>query len=143
MFQAGAASAAAAARRPWAWPALAATLALVAAGETVALATRPVREVVVQRPAPPAADRAPGAAVEILARSEVPASARDQEPWSGGEPLSLRRQILRFGLEGLPDPPPLLSQTGVPQTGSAGDFGSPEPLRRYELNKMLNLGGPS
>lgn len=137
MFQAGERSARADARRPWAWPSIAAALALVAVSESVVLAVRPVREVVVQAPAPRAEDRPDRAVSEVEILVQTPESRSSPEgPPSAGGPLSTRRLALRHGLEGLPDLPPL-----VGRSGGGGD--SAEPLRRFELNKVMNLGGPS
>jgi hypothetical protein len=145
MFQAGAISARSASRRGWVWPSIAAMLAVVVVSETLALATRPdPRVVVVQQPAPLAQETVGETdPVRILAQSR-PSPSEGDELWAvgGGEALGLRRQVLRFGLEGLPDPP-LLTQSGGsgPTTGAVPE--SPEPLRRYEFNKVLDLGGPS
>ncbi len=80
--------------------------------------------------------------VEILIQGPP---SPESEPWppAGGEMLGLRRQILRFGLEGLPDIPPLLSQVEEALQNSGAGPGTPGLLRRYELNKVLDLGGPS
>ena len=68
--------------------------------------------------------------VEILIQV-LPAAASEQEPWqpAGGETLGLRRQVLRYGLEGLPDPPPLLSQ--------ADGSSAPSGLRNTRLTASL------
>ena len=145
MFEAGAASARQAARRPLVWPSIAAMLALVAVSESVALLAVRNRSaaVVVQQPVPAMETPAAEPQVQILSQSTQPA-ASDRQEWltGGGQPVALRRQVLRFGLEGLPDPPPLLTHSGG--TAPAADGAeSPPPLRRFELNKVLDLGGPT
>jgi hypothetical protein len=146
MFEAGVNSAKALSPGRWVWPAIAASLAVVALSESAALAVRPGPSVlVVQQPEPAAQDNAiKTEPFEILIQAPAPESL-EQAPWlsAGSGALSLRRQVLRFGLEGLPDVPPLLSQTDG--AASAPGAGSERPglLRRYELNKVLDLGGPS
>ncbi len=146
MFQAGVNSVRARTHRSWVWPAVAASLAVVVLSESVALAVRPgANIVVVQQPASgmkvPAIEPEP---VEILIQTP-PAPAAEPEPWtlSGGEMLGLRQQVLRFGLEGLPDVPPLLSQADGAAPAAGSNSETTGPLRRYELNKVLDLGGPS
>jgi len=146
MFQAGVNSAKAQSPRRWVWPAIAASLAVVALSESAALVVRPGPSVVVvQQPLPVVKDRAVSPEpVQILVQAP-PSASSEQEPWlpAGNEAMGLRRQVLRYGLEGLPDPPALLSQA----EGAAPAFGAgsetPGLLRRYELNKVLDLGGPS
>jgi hypothetical protein len=140
MFQAGVLHANAESRRRWVWPSIAATLAVVALSESVALAVRPGPQVmVVQQPAPPP-ESGPiePEPVQILSQT-LPTRSERNELWAagGGEALALRRQVLRFGVDGLPNPPALLSQSD----GAAPE--SPSPLRRYEFNKVFELGGPS
>ena len=124
MFQAGVLHAKAESRRRWVWPSIAATLAVVALSESVALAVRPgPRVVVVQQPAPaPESRPAEPEPVQILSQAP-PSRAEGDDPWSagGGEALALRRQVLRFGVDGLPDPPSLLSQSD----GSAAESSTP------------------
>ena len=103
------------------------------------------KRVVVQQPAPVAEDRAvKPEPVQILIQAP-PSQSAEQEPWlpAGGETLGLRRQVLRFGLEGLPDPPSLLSQADGAAPAPGADSETPGLLRRYEFNKVLDLGGPS
>ncbi len=146
MFQAGVNSVKARTARQWVWPAIAASLAALAVSESVLLATRPrARIVVVQRPVVPAQDAgARSEPVEILVQTPQ-VQASEPEPWppAGGEMLGLRQQVLRFGLEGLPDTPPLLSQANGAAPVSGSNSETTGPLRRYELNKVLDLGGPS
>ena len=146
MFQAGVNSARTKSSSRWVWPAIAASLAVVALSESVVLAVRPGPDIVfIQQPAAVAKDRAiKSEPVEILVQAPSSPSA-EQETWlpSGNEALGLRRQVLRFGLEGLPDLPALLSQAdgAAPAAGAASDTHG--LLRRFELNKVLDLGGPS
>ena len=117
MFQAGVLHARADSRRRWVWPSIAATLAVVALSESVALAVRPgPRVIVVQRTAPAPESRPPEPEpVQILSQSDSSAIRRGSalvlRRWRGA--LRCRRQVLRFGVEGLPDPPSLLSQSDV------------------------------
>ena len=142
MFQAGMMQAQTASRRPWVWPSIAATLAVVALSESAMLAVRPGPQAVIAQQAQPAAESRPTAPapepVQILSQSPA---AEPEQPgmWysGGGESLALRRQVLRFGIDGLPELPPLLSQSDVPPTES------PRTLRRDQLNKLLETGGPS
>ena len=98
----------------WVWPSIAAALAFVALSESVALAVRPgSRVIVVQQPATaPESRPAHPEPVQILSQS-VPSRSEGNELWSAGgsEALAMRRQVLRFGVEGLPDPPSLASQS--------------------------------
>ena len=75
----------------------------------------------------------------------LPHSPRSKNPGclAAARRSGLRRQVLRFGLEGLPDLPSLLSQAdgAAPAPGAGSE--TPGLLRRYELNKVLDLGGPS
>jgi hypothetical protein len=144
MFEAGVLSARSPARHHWVWPSIAAVLALVAMSESVVLAVRPgARVVLVQAPAPHEQPVSPRP-VELLSDAE-PSRISAPDPWLPGNSagLGLKRQVLRFGLEGLPDPPPLLTQARgsapVPRSDSNPDV----PLRRYEIDRVLDLGGPS
>jgi hypothetical protein len=140
MFQAGVNSAKAQSPGSWVWPAIAASLAVVALSESVVLAVRPGPRVIIVQQTMPALESRPGEPepVQILSQSP-PTRSQGHEQWSsgGGETIALRRQVLRFGLEGLPDPPSLLSQSDGSTTESR------TPLRRYEFNKVMKLGGPS
>jgi hypothetical protein len=142
MFQAGSLDARASARRRWVWPSIAAALGLVAFSESIALAVRPAPQVIIAQQAQPAAESRPTAPapepVQILSQSPA-AEPEEAGMWyaGGGESLALRRQVLRFGIDGLPELPPLLSQSDAPPTES------PRTLRRDQLNKLLESGGPS
>ncbi len=146
MFRAGQVSARSRLLTRWAWPSIAATLAIVAAGEGVLLASRPEprvveRLVIVREPATPQAAQPEPL---VILRQNPPIPTSSEPSWPGeSDSLRLRRQVLRFGLDGLPEPPHLLSQAvegprppGVPSE-------SPGLLRRYEYQKFLNLGGPT
>jgi hypothetical protein len=141
MFRAGAASVAAAGRarspfRPW--PVLAASLAVLALGEGVLLARRPVveRVVVVRAPLPPA-----------VASAVVADSAPDARPAPPPGPAigpprtpagRLEWQLARYGLDALPATPP-------PVAWGAGASGEapPSALRlRETLLRELEPGGP-
>ena len=142
MFQAGSLHARAESRRRWGWPSIAAALGLVALSESIVLAVRPAPQVIIAQQAQPAAEGRPTAPapepVQILSQSPA-AEPQDPGMWyaGGGESLALRRQVLRFGIDGLPELPPLLSQSDAPPTES------PRTLRRDQLNKLLESGGPS
>jgi len=139
MFQAGQSSVRSRAMARWAWPSLAATLAAVALGEAAALAYRPgprvvERLVVVPAPAPAPAPAPGPAAVVILHQAPARPAAEASETASEG----LRRQILRLGVDGLPEPPPLAFQ--VPAGGVGMDSEPSGTLLRSEIAKLLNPG---
>ena len=129
MYEAGRASARPSPRK---WMAVAASLALVAAGEGALLALRPEgrvveRVVVVREPAGPPEVRP----VEVAEVVEAPAprplevgpTDRDRLAW----------QVLRYGLDGLP-------------TSRASATSGPAPSMRAlreEIGKVLELGDPS
>ena len=140
MFEAGRQAARNAGPR-WAWPALAATLAAAALGEAVFLTQRPeprtiervvVRYVPVPVSAPP---------VETIASvpPSVPASVPVYRPWSapaGGSAYeALRWQVLRFGIDALPEPPPLALQRSP--------HPAPEPSARQLQSEFLDSGESS
>ena len=151
MFEAGRRSARPTAIGRLGWPAVAASLALVAIGEGGLLAHRPGprivdRVVVVREPAGTRLDDLPApdepAPVVILHQSPEPPRPRPEPAWPGGSDMArLRRRVLQLGLDGLPESPPLAIR---PATGdqtfrpdSAGD------LLRSEIARLLNLGEPS
>jgi hypothetical protein len=146
MFQAGVNSARAQSPRRWVWPAIAASLAVVALSESALLAGRPGAKTLVVQQSPPGSG-APAVKPEpvVILVQAPPSLSSEQEPWlpGGGATLGLRRQVLRFGLEGLPDPPPLLSQADGAALPPGTDSETPGLLRRYEFSKVLDLGGPS
>jgi hypothetical protein len=144
MFQAGMLSVRSPARHRWVWPSIAAALALLAMSETIVLAVRPgARVVLVQAPAPEEQPVSPRP-LELLSEAE-PSRSTEPDVWLPGDSagLGLKRQVLRFGLEGLPDPPPLLTQARRSAPGPPSDTDPDAPLRRYEIDKVLDLGGPS
>ena len=51
--------------------------------------------------------------------------------------------VARFGLEGLPEPPSLLTHFGESTRMPGATSESPGVLRRYEYQKFLNPGGPT
>jgi hypothetical protein len=144
MFEAGVLSVRSGSRRGWVWPSIAAGLAVMAVSESFVLATRPDPHVVVVRQeAAPARRAVEPEPVQILVGGRPSASQEeDSRIGGGGEGLGLRRQVLRFGIEGLPDPS-LLTQSGSTDAAPREVPEAAEPLRRYELNKVLNPGGPS
>jgi hypothetical protein len=144
MFEAGALSARSAPQHRWVWPSIAAVLALLAMSESVFLAVRPgTRTVLVQAPLPQEQPVSPRP-VELIFDAE-PSRSAAPDLWLPGDSagLWLKRQVLRFGLEGLPDPPPLLTQARGSTPPPRSDSNPDAPLRRYELDKVLDLGGPS
>ncbi len=133
MYRAGQASASAT-RNPRAWPAVAASLALVALGEGALLARRPPariveRVVVVRDPTPAPAPPVPALAVR------PPAPSADPSPWLGRTAHDRRAgQVFRYGLDGLPGPSTAAWGGATP---------GPAPSRRRlqdELDKALALG---
>jgi hypothetical protein len=144
MFEAGRRSAIAPRRATWAWPAVAASLAAVVLGQTFALTRRPEpriveRVVVVYEPADVSAQ--PVAPVVVLSRNPAPEADRPDE--SAESPyLRLRRQIERFGLDGLPEPSPLLTLSGGRESPTGFAPNAPDVLRRFQLDQVLDRGGP-
>jgi hypothetical protein len=170
MYRAGALSRPGTTRRGWAWPSIAALLALVVLGESLLLAARPrarvvERIVVVREPAPPApsvslstdparspvgpeptgADRSPPPVLlgQAAGPSTPPSDTTRLPAW---EPVSASRRlqdlVLRFGLDAWPAPP-----RDVAQSGGEGQVPVPSPvsagaLRRLELEKLLKPGDP-
>ncbi len=147
MFEAGQRSPRSATRGRFAWPSLAASLAVVALGEAAALAYRPeprvIERVVVLREPAPALSPSPVPSPVVILRQATPAppSAAPAE-FSQAETESerLRRQVLQLGIDGLPEPPPFAFQS---HAGAAG--AKPEPsgvLLRSEIAKLLTPGEP-
>ncbi len=141
MYLAGQASA----RSRWAWPSATAALAILALGEGALLALRPmpeprVVERIVEVPAPSPASTAP---VVILRQN--PAEDRDKVDLGIDSPFTqetgtlarqdsyhLRNQALRFGVEGLPEPPPLAANIGPNRDDESF---------RSEIQSILDPGG--
>ena len=141
----------------WAWPAIATSLAVVALSEAVLLSVRPeprvVERLVVVREAAPARDAGASRRIDGAGGdSGVPAGnvspeyeghdfsapERSESSWSVGTRYArLRREVLQFGLDALPEPPPLALQ-------SAGEVPRPSgELLRSEIDRLLNPGEPS
>jgi len=129
------------------WPALAASLAAVAAGQAIALSRPPApkiveRVVMVREPtAEPERPDKP-APVVILSRRAEPEVRR---PLSLGEPadftyLQLNRRVERFGLDGLPEPLP--SPLAGADIASAPPVESPPMLHHRLIDELANFGGP-
>jgi len=161
MFRAGALSVRSQSRGRWAWPSIAATLAIAVVSESLVLAVRPPPRVVLvhePRPAPPsrpaASTSAPGAASVATMPSPVPATVLSQ-PSSSAESLSpplwagvsehqrLQDLVLRFGLDALPERAPLVSRSDGKLDQDVSPLEPAGSLRRLELEKLLNPGGPS
>jgi hypothetical protein len=134
----------------WAWPGATAVLALVAVTLGVALCLRPAPQpiihivhVAVREPVPvaPAVAERPPAPEEADATTGV-----DRERWlAQADHLKLREQVLRWGLDVLPNPPPgpaleppppLERQLGLPPRS----LDRPSSIR---LNLFPKLGDPS
>jgi hypothetical protein len=114
MFRAGQASAP---RRGWVWPSATAAFAVLAAVLGVALVNRPTpatieRTVYVEVPAPmpPVAPPAP-----LSPADTGPVAAAGREPsHEQTDAARLRNQVLRWGVDALPSPPPVVvSQHGT------------------------------
>jgi hypothetical protein len=138
MYQAGQILAKPRSLSHWVWPSVAASLALVALSEAAMLAVRReprvVERVVIVRE--PAAQPAP---VVILSQAPSASSSEAGHSWgSESESVQLHRNALQFGLDGLPEPPPLLTRSGV-----GGAPAPQETLRRFDYPKALDPGGPS
>jgi len=118
------------------WPALAATLALVAGTEGMLLATRPsprvVERIVVVREAAPAP-----------AVVQLPAPPPTPRPTESGLGLTerdrLAGRLIRFGLDGLASPRPGGSDGPGPEPWRA----SSRRLLQDELRQSLSPGDPS
>jgi len=144
MFQAGLASTQAWGRSRWLWPAVAAALAVVACGEGVVLATRrpSVRVVVVREPVKSSEDQP--APVVILSHSPLPSSpVPDASAHTEPDALRLRRQILRFGVDELPERPPLLTHSSGETKPPVSPPLFPGVIRNPDYQKMIDSGGSS
>jgi hypothetical protein len=124
MFRAGLASA----RRPgWPWPCAAGVLGLTAAMLAVLLALRPgpqveERLVVVEVPVPV---EKPSPAPEQKSEQEPLGRETDEPSWRGGPYFQTQEQLLRWGLDGLPVPPPappVPVQDGIDRLLTRPDF---------------------
>lgn len=128
------------------WPAIAASLAVVAAGQAIALSRPPgpkvVERVVVVRE-PSARPEQPEAPVVILSRRAEPETRgrpRFEDP-AGFSYLQLTRRVERFGLDGLPEP--------LPSARAGTDFASslpaesPPMLHHRLIDELIKFGGPT
>jgi hypothetical protein len=112
MFAAGQA---AAPKRGWRWPATSAALFSLSLGLSAALALRPtpVETVRIVYLPPDVKQAAPAPLPDVppapAPRADPEARVADTTPTVGGDYLRLRSQVLRFGVESLPDAPPLAS----------------------------------
>jgi len=165
MFQAGALSV----RRPslgrWVWPSIAAALAIALVSESLVLAVRPAarvvdRIVVVHEPAPgppspPAASTSgagptPGATIPspspvyVVSQRSLPEDALWPLPSARvSDSQRLQGLVLRFGLDALPERAPLVSRSDGQIDRDVTPLEPAGLLRRIELEKLLNPGGPS
>ncbi len=130
------------------WPALAASLAAVAAGQAIAL-SRPAEPKIVERVVmvrePAAQPERPDepATIVILSRRAEPEARRlplSEDP-ADFSYLQLNRRVERFGLAGLPEPS-LGPWTGA-DYAAASPVESPPMLRHRLLNELANFGGPT
>lgn len=155
MFLAGRASVRRSPAERFAWPSIAAALAVVALGEAAMLVPRPeagpgmVERVVVaesppdqEPPTPREPIPEPPAEVVILHRSSRKESTVFDRPLPGPSdtsPAAVRMRVLRLGIDGLPEPPPL------PVAMQAGGELTMPTARasRAELNRLLEWGEPS
>jgi hypothetical protein len=130
LFEAGRASV----RRGRAGPALAAVFGLIAAGEAVLLAQRPLgpvieRVVVVERPVPiEVAPALPSPSIESRSHRDQPAATAYQRRVG---------ELARYGLDVVPEAPSAVVRSGPAQAVSSGT------LLRAELDELLKPGGPS
>jgi hypothetical protein len=136
MFRAGQQSM----RSRWVWPSATAALALIAVGEAAFFTTRPTPEprIIERIVEVPAAEHA--APVVILRQN--PANdlgpfidfPTDPEPGRAArqDNYHLREQALRFGVDSLPELPPLASRT---------DPARDRELFRSEIRSLLDPGG--
>jgi hypothetical protein len=138
------------------WPALAACLAAVVVGEGAVLSSRPAiryvdRVVVVREPAPslaPAPSPSPTPAA-------IPVPEPEPEQKLAGDVLEarlpfltltrvetdyerLRARVLKYGLDGLPDPPALAAHSGGPSAVRPDE--SAAALLRSEVDAILKPG---
>jgi hypothetical protein len=126
MFAAG--QAAATPRHGWLWPSATAALVFLSLGLATALATRPgpteTVRIVYQNEVKPA----PAVPRPEVSQPDLPPSAAPSEPdrmvadgtppRRGADYLQMRRQVLRFGVESLPDAPPLSAGDRMPSIDS-------------------------
>jgi hypothetical protein len=154
MFEAGAR----ARRVPLLWPSAAAALALVVAGETTLLVSRPgprvvERLVVIREPSTPAAAETRPVAAVPPTRDPVVSSVFDAGRSAPSEAIlpgrwltiadarRLQRRLLNPGLDGLTEPAGIAGPSG-PTSGTPSRPASVGELRGLELDNLLNSGDP-
>ncbi len=131
----------------WLWPAIAAALAVVAGAEGLVLAARPhvrvIERVVVVREPAKGVDESPSPIVILSQSPQEPSSVQDSLSLTNSDALRLRGQMLRFGIDELPERPSLL-------THSSGDVQPPATvplfpgvLHRPDYQKLIDSGGSS
>jgi hypothetical protein len=144
MFRAGCTSAR---KRGWAWPCAAAVFAIVSTGLGAALWMRPAtrtveRTVYVEVPVP--APHRPDAPTETPAAppKREPVAEATERPGESPSYLLLRGQVLRWGVDALPEPRPL--STSRPAWTPAGDRELPAPTfdgtRMFQNRKVSKSG---
>lgn len=147
MYEAGRRSILNAPRRRF-WPAIAASLAVVAAGQAIALSRPPApqvveRVVVVREPASPPERPDEPTPVVILSRRAEPEARRPPVSEDPAEfsYLQLNRRVARLGLDGLPELS--LGPWVGAEHASTLPVESPPMLRQRLLNELANFGGPT
>jgi len=138
MFESGQAMPRRASPGRWVWPASTASLALISLGMAGALVSRPeprvIERLVYVRESPPEHDP-----VVILRQEPTPPATTPPVPRSFESYERLDRRLLRFGAEGLPEPPLLLSTEFTALDVTSEKSGS---LLRSEIAKLLKPGEP-
>lgn len=128
------------------WPVSAVTLACVALAQAGILLLRPAPAVVERYVLLPSRPE-PAPAVKPVAPAEQPAppavaSAKRDEAWPAGDSSwSLRDQVLRWGVDIIPDPPPVAPVS--PREPAGSSTSASEGPRFFRLDSFLNLGGRS
>jgi hypothetical protein len=150
MFQAGAISTRPIAQRNRVWPLVAAVLAIAVVLESAFLAVGPAppvieRIVVVREPAPVSTTTIPAPALVTILSQALPTHDVPSQPsWAGlSDHQRLLEQVIRFGLDALPERPPLLSRSDGESDSNDTSFEPAGAVRRHELEKLLSPGGPS
>ena len=141
----------------WAWPTIAASLAVVALGEGILLADRPeprvIEHLVVVHDPAPAPDPPSSTAMattdapksqELAPVTIIVRSPRVDRPTPSVMPRAsamstapLRLRVQRFGLDALPDPPPL------PMAQHEAVAAPDVQMLRSEIQRLLNPGESS
>ena len=115
MYEAGRRSALANRRRAWAWPAVAASLGLVAIGQSIALVRRPAERIVERVVVAPAPEQPRDDAAELV----VILTRRPPEPPSEAAYEGLAKRFLREGFDEAPRPA-MLAAVDLPPLSSDG-----------------------